>query len=131
MNINERVNFEKIKEKEKIENVEIISEEEEFENNISPSRPLELGLKAEEGKIKYRKYVLIFLCLVLLLELIFINYIVYKIVTDITFITDKMFSYFITGIFINLFAIFKGITKYLYSDEKSSLLSHFNFRKKN
>lgn len=97
----------------------------EFETSekIHNNDMLTLGKKAEENKIAYRKNVLIFLCVIIVFELIFINWVVWYITMHETFISDKIFSYFISGIFINLFALFKGITKYLYNDEKSTLLN--------
>ncbi|MGL5951433.1 MAG: hypothetical protein ACRCZH_08440, partial [Cetobacterium sp.] len=58
----------------------------------------------------------------IVVQTLFVNWCIYKMVSGITFISDTAFKYYITGVFVNLIVMFKGIVTYLYSDKRSSLL---------
>lgn len=117
-----KVNFSDITaEKETIESIlkdELIENGKREPENIA----LIIGEEVEIAKVVHRKKVLIFLCIIITFELVFVNYLIYLIATQVTHISEAIFKYFISGIFLNLFTLFKGITKYLYNDKSSSLL---------
>lgn len=81
-----------------------------------------IGIKNEEDKNKNRNAIMWVLIAIILFQIIFISIIIFIMVIRKTYISDTAFKYFITGVFVNIVVLFKGIIKYLYSDNKSSLL---------
>ncbi|MGL5378197.1 MAG: hypothetical protein ACRDAT_07990 [Cetobacterium sp.] len=99
--------------------------EEDFSdlNGIDHTFKLEqIGIKNEEDKNKNRNMIMWVLLGIIIAQIVFISYVFYLMVIQKTYISDTAFKYFVTGVFVNIVVLFKGIIKYLYSDDKSSLL---------
>lgn len=86
--------------------------------------PLEkIGAIAEEQKITHRKWVLIFLCSIIFLTLTFVFSLTVLMALVKTNISDNVYKYLITGVFVNLLMLFKGITNYLYNNQNNGIIN--------
>jgi hypothetical protein len=112
-------------EKEEIKSIIIRSGREVPTYNVDPEIKLsleEIGKKAEMQKMHQRTGVLVFLCIIISVLVWFISKLTWLIATKPTYISSSVYKYFISGVFINLVVLFRGITNYLYNNKSHSLV---------
>lgn len=83
-----------------------------------------VGLKAENQKIWHRTFVLFFLCIIIMGLLYFLCKLTWVMAIRETFIPESVYKFFISGVFINLLMLFRGITGYLYNNKSHSIVEN-------
>lgn len=123
---NNYVDLNNIREELKITNESVLNSDPYQGKNTTEKKslPLEkIGAKAEEQKITHRKWVLIFLCFIIFLTLTFVFSLTILMALVKTNISDNVYKYLITGVFVNLLMLFKGITNYLYNNQNNGIIN--------